>query len=114
MPTYDYACKACDHAFELFQQMSADLETVCPECGEESLKRLIGTGSAVIFRGSGFYETDYRTKSYKSGAEAEKKANESTSTKKTPSTGDGATKSNGETSSSPPKKPQAGPSTQSD
>ena len=74
MPTYEYLCKECGHAFELFQQMSAPVKKKCSECGKLKLKRLIGRGSAVMFRGSGFYETDYRSESYKKGAKAEKDA----------------------------------------
>lgn len=74
MPTYDYHCKNCDHEFELFQSMSAGVKKKCPECGKMTLERLIGTGAAVIFKGSGFYETDYRSKSYQSAQEADSKA----------------------------------------
>lgn len=74
MPTYDYRCAACDHEFELFQKMSDPVKRTCPECRKKSLERLIGTGAAVLFKGSGFYETDYRSASYKKGAEADKKA----------------------------------------
>ena len=74
MPTYDYECDACDHAFELFQQMSEPVKKKCPECGKLKLRRLFGTGAAVVFKGSGFYETDYRSDSYKKGAEKAKKA----------------------------------------
>ena len=74
MPTYDYLCKECGHAFELFQQMSAPVKKKCNECGKLKLKRLIGRGSAVMFKGSGFYETDYRSESYKKDAKAEKDA----------------------------------------
>ena len=74
MPTYDYLCQACEHAFELFQQMSAPVKKKCPECGKLKLQRLIGTGSAVLFKGGGFYETDYRSDSYKKGKEAETKS----------------------------------------
>ena len=74
MPTYDYVCNACEHAFELFQQMSAPIKKKCPECGKLKLQRLIGTGSAVLFKGGGFYETDYRSESYKKGKEAETKS----------------------------------------
>jgi len=82
MPTYDYHCNNCDHAFELFQSMSASVKKKCPECGKLTLERLIGTGAAVIFKGSGFYETDYRSKSYSSDKEADKKAaKESTESK---------------------------------
>ncbi len=76
MPTYEYLCDACGHEFELFQAMSASVKRKCPDCGKLKLKRLIGTGSGVIFKGSGFYQTDYRSDSYKKAAEAEKKAAE--------------------------------------
>ncbi len=79
MPTYDYICRACGHEMELFQSMSEKPKRKCPECGAMKLERLIGTGAAVIFKGGGFYETDYRSESYKKGAEAEKKAKESKS-----------------------------------
>jgi putative FmdB family regulatory protein len=82
MPTYDYRCNACGHEFELFQQMSAPVQRKCPECGKLKLQRLIGTGSAVLFKGGGFYETDYRSESYKKAAEAEKKPPESSADKK--------------------------------
>ena len=72
MPTYDYKCGACKHRFELFQSMSDGLKRKCPKCGKNSLERLIGTGAAVIFKGSGFYQTDYRSDSYKKAAEADK------------------------------------------
>ena len=74
MPTYEYLCKECGYAFELFQQMSAPVKKKCSECGKLKLKRLIGRGSAVMFKGSGFYETDYRSESYKKDAKAEKDA----------------------------------------
>ena len=63
MPTYDYECNACHHAFEALQSMSEPKLTQCPACGKEALTRLIGTGGGVIFKGSGFYETDYKRKS---------------------------------------------------
>lgn len=59
MPTYDYQCEECGHSFELFQKMSDAPVKVCPKCGGD-VRRLIGSGAAVIFRGSGFYSTDYR------------------------------------------------------
>jgi putative FmdB family regulatory protein len=79
MPTYDYECTACDHAFEVFQTISEPVKRKCPECGKPKLRRLIGTGAALIFRGSGFYQTDYRSESYKKGAAADKKPGEGTS-----------------------------------
>lgn len=72
MPTYDYKCNACDHRFELFQSMKDAPKRKCPECGKNALERLIGTGAAILFKGSGFYETDYRSESYKKAADAEK------------------------------------------
>jgi len=74
MPTYDYKCDACGHEFELFQQMSAPVKKKCPECSKLKLKRLIGTGSGVMFKGSGFYETDYRSDSYKKAEKADRES----------------------------------------
>ena len=70
MPTYDYKCTACSHAFEIFHSMS-EVKRKCPECGKNALERQIGTGGAVIFKGSGFYQTDYRSEGYKKAAEAD-------------------------------------------
>src|SRR5688500_3988068 len=72
MPTYDYECDACGHSFELFQSISEPVKKKCPECGKSKLRRLFGTGAAVIFKGSGFYQTDYRSERYKQKAAAEK------------------------------------------
>ena len=80
MPTYDYQCDACDHRFELFQSITADPIKKCPECGKNKVRRLIGPGAAVIFKGSGFYCTDYRSSSYKKAATAEKSGGSSSST----------------------------------
>jgi putative FmdB family regulatory protein len=74
MPTYDYVCDACNHQFELFQSITASAERKCPKCGRLKLRRLIGPGAAIMFRGSGFYKTDYRSESYKKAAAAEKHA----------------------------------------
>jgi len=71
MPTYDYVCDACDHRFELFQSITAEPERKCPECGRRKLRRLIGPGGAILFKGSGFYQTDYRSESYRKKASAE-------------------------------------------
>jgi putative FmdB family regulatory protein len=79
MPTYDYLCSNCEHEFEKFQSITAGNLKKCPECGKMTLQRLIGTGSGVIFKGSGFYETDYRSKSYNDGKD---KAKPETETKK--------------------------------
>ena len=65
MPTYDYLCQDCDHQFEQFQSITAKPLQKCPKCGKMELKRLIGSGAGIIFKGSGFYETDYRSENYK-------------------------------------------------
>src|SRR5262249_18014897 len=71
MPTYDYVCDACQHEFEEFQSMKEDPLTDCPKCGKQTLRRLFGTGAAILFKGSGFYQTDYRSESYKAAAKAD-------------------------------------------
>ena len=71
MPTYDYRCDSCGHTFEEYQSFSDELLKKCPQCGKKKLVRLFGTGSGVIFKGSGFYETDYRSESYKQAAKAD-------------------------------------------
>ena len=81
MPTYDYECGSCEHAFELFQSITEPVKKKCPRCGKRSLRRLFGTGAALLFKGSGFYQTDYRSDSYRKGAEAEKKSTDAGSSK---------------------------------
>ncbi|MBL6922741.1 MAG: zinc ribbon domain-containing protein [Akkermansiaceae bacterium] len=72
MPNYDYKCQKCDHVFEVFQSMNDDKLTDCPlEDCDGSVKRLLGTGAGLIFKGTGFYQTDYRSDSYKSGEKKE-------------------------------------------
>ncbi|MCC9609106.1 zinc ribbon domain-containing protein [Blastopirellula sp. JC732] len=68
MPTYEYECDACQHQFEEFQNLSDDALTKCPKCKKKKLRRLFSTGGGLIFKGSGFYITDYRSDSYKKGA----------------------------------------------
>ena len=82
MPTYDYACKECGHQFELFQSMTARVKRKCPQCGKNGLERLIGAGAGFLFKGDGFYITDYRSEGYKSDAKEDKKAPEKESTSK--------------------------------
>ena len=79
MPTYDYVCDACQHEFELFQSMKDDPIRKCPQCKRLKLRRLFGTGAAVVFKGSGFYQTDYRSESYKKAAAADKQSSSSSS-----------------------------------
>ncbi len=72
MPTYDYECDACHHKFELFQSINDPVQKKCPECKKLKLRRLFGTGAAIMFKGSGFYITDYRSDSYKKRASEDK------------------------------------------
>jgi putative FmdB family regulatory protein len=100
MPTYDYICDACGHEFEAFESIKADPQTICPTCHEARLRRKIGPGAAILFKGSGFYQTDYRSDSYKKGAEADKSASSPAKEKSS----DTAASSNG-TSPPPPSAP---------
>ena len=72
MPTYEYLCQGCGHQFERFQSIVAGPLRKCPDCGKMRLKRLLGSGAGIIFKGSGFYQTDYRSESYKKAKESEK------------------------------------------
>ena len=81
MPTYDYECDHCGYTFELFQGINEPHKKKCPQCKKMKLRRLFGTGAALLFKGSGFYETDYRSDSYKADAKKAKQS-ESVSKKK--------------------------------
>ena len=74
MPTYDYVCEACSHELEIFQSIKESPKRKCPECGKLKLRRLIGGGGAILFKGSGFYQTDYRSQSYQDGKQKEASA----------------------------------------
>jgi putative FmdB family regulatory protein len=76
MPTYDYKCKSCGKTFEFFHAMTAKPQKKCPECGKNALEKQIGSGAGIIFKGSGFYQTDYRDKAYSSAQAAAKKESE--------------------------------------
>ena len=103
MPTYDYICDACGHEFEAFESIKADPQTICPSCHEARLRRKIGPGAAILFKGSGFYQTDYRSESYKKGADADKSAGSPAKSSETKSA-DSSGSSNG---ASPPPPPPA-------
>lgn len=79
MPTYDYECQACNHTLEIFQGINDPLLKKCPACGKSKLKRLFGTGAAIVFKGTGFYQTDYRSDSYKKAAKSDQASSESKS-----------------------------------
>ncbi|MBB5350557.1 putative FmdB family regulatory protein [Haloferula luteola] len=75
MPNYDYQCETCGHRFEVFQKMNDPKLESCPQEGcDGKVRRLLGTGSGLIFKGSGFYQTDYRSDSYKAGAKGDGKS----------------------------------------
>jgi putative FmdB family regulatory protein len=74
MPTYEYVCQKCGHEFEQFQSIKDDPLTKCPACKRGKVVRKIGTGAGLLFKGSGFYITDYRSESYKSGAKSDSAA----------------------------------------
>jgi putative FmdB family regulatory protein len=71
MPTYEYECNACKYRFEELQSFSEEPLKKCPKCKKKKLQRLIGAGAAIIFKGAGFYQTDYRSESYKTAAKAD-------------------------------------------
>lgn len=105
MPTYDYLCKACGHTLELFQSMTERAKRKCPECGAPKLERQIGPGAGFVFKGSGFYQTDYRSKSYEEGkakeSETKADAGSGSASKKKSESGSGAEKT-----SKPKSKPE--------
>ena len=72
MPTYEYECLACRHHFELFQSILSKPAGICPKCGKKRVRRLIGGGSGIIFKGTGFYQTDYRSAHYRKRSAEEK------------------------------------------
>jgi putative FmdB family regulatory protein len=78
MPTYEYLCDGCGHRFDEFQSFKDEALRMCPECEQDKLRRLFGTGSAILFKGSGFYETDYRSESYKKAAKADQETSSGT------------------------------------
>ena len=101
MPTYDYACDACGHTLEIFQGINDPIKKKCPECGKNKLRRLIGTGAGIIFKGSGFYETDYRSDGYSKDKKAD---SEKKSEKKAESKSETKSESKPKADSSKPKK----------
>lgn len=102
MPTYDYECKSCRHTWEAFQSIKADPIKKCPECGKNQARRVIGPGAGIIFKGSGFYITDYRSDSYKKAASADKAASDGPKSEGVKSDA-GAAKSESKSASKPAK-----------
>ena len=99
MPTYDYICDGCGHEFEAFESMKVDPQKICPSCGKDTLRRKIGGGGAIIFKGSGFYQTDYRSDAYKKSAQADKPAEAPKADTAKPASGGSSTPSSGASSS---------------
>ena len=108
MPTYDYICDACGHEFEAFESIKADPQTECPVCKAPKLRRKIGPGAAILFKGSGFYQTDYRSDSYKKAAKAERSSSSSSTTSKSENSGGSSSSS---TASPTPTSTSSGSST---
>ena len=105
MPTYDYQCEACGHTFEEFQSITAAPLKKCPACKKNKVKRLIGTGAGFIFKGSGFYLTDYRSESYKQAAKADTEkvsSSKPAETSSSTSTNNGSSSSGGSTEAKKP------------
>ena len=99
MPTYDYECVDCDHITEKYHGMSARPRVKCPECGSR-MRKMLGTGAGVIFKGSGFYETDYRSDSYKAKAKADSSGSSSSTESSSKKSGDSSSSSTTSTSAS--------------
>ena len=105
MPTYDYRCQACHHTFERFHSPDERVSRTCPQCKRRKVERLIGTGGGIIFKGSGFYETDYNRSSYKEDKKKDTDTTDSDAKKKESAKG---------SESSTPKKPKKSGSKKSD
>ena len=107
MPTYEYQCDACEHRFDELQSFSDKPLNKCPKCGKKKLRRLFGIGAALLFKGAGFYQTDYRSDSYKSAAQADQNAAKASTEKSVttdkPSTDGAKSTANGAAKASPGK-----------
>ena len=111
MPTYEYECKKCGQ-FDKFQRITEPKLKKCPTC-KGPVKRLLGAGSGIIFKGSGFYQTDYRSDSYKRGSKSDTSGSTSSSSASTPSSSAGAPGSSAGTPSSSASPPSSGTTTAS-
>jgi putative FmdB family regulatory protein len=104
MPTYDYSCDGCQHEFEVFEPITAQPQKKCPKCKKNKLRRLFGAGAGLVFKGSGFYQTDYRSEGYKKAAAADKPADSAapsdSGSKKSESKSNGSAKSDSKSSTS--------------
>lgn len=101
MPTYEYECDACQHKFDELQSISEKPLKKCPKCKKQKLRRLFGIGAGLIFKGSGFYQTDYRSESYKAAAAADQNSAKAASDK--PSTTDTTASAKSDSNGTPAK-----------
>src|SRR5215469_9232516 len=101
MPTYDYICEECGNEFEAYESITAPPRTECPECTRPRLRRKIGPGAAILFKGSGFYQTDYRSESYKKSAEADRPSGQAATGAEKSSAGTSKSKSSGDSAAAP-------------
>ena len=108
MPTYEYECAACGETVEIFQQMSEAPKRKCPSCGALRMKRLISGGGGIIFKGSGFYITDYRSQDYKDKAKAEADSAKGTTSDSSEKKSEGGS-SSADSSTTPEKSSSDGP-----
>ncbi len=100
MPTYDYQCDACGAKMEIFHSIKDPPRTTCPTCGAEALRRLLGTGGGLLFKGSGFYITDYRSDGYRKAASGESSSSSGSESKSGDSGGSSSSGSSGGSGSS--------------
>lgn len=107
MPTYEYECDGCGHEFELFQSMKDDPIKTCPECKKKKVRRLLGSGAGIIFKGSGFYETDYKRKDSSSSSSNGSNESGSGDSKKSESKEGAKSEKKTEKKKSKPSKPAA-------
>ena len=114
MPTYDYVCRACGAELELFQSITARPRRKCQRCGKNTLERRIGTGAGILFKGSGFYQTDYRSASYNAGQKAESGGSDSTKPAASPGSDGAKPKPESTPPGSDSGKKKSGPSTAKD
>ena len=103
MPTYTYECPKCQHTLDLFHAMTKSPRVKCPACGHAQMKRLLGSGAGIIFKGSGFYETDYKNNRNKGSAAEDRAAKSESATKD-----GGPTKTNDSGKSEPSGKKKSG------
>jgi putative FmdB family regulatory protein len=107
MPTYDYECSACGHTLDVFQGINDPHVKKCPQCGKSKLQRQFGTGAAIVFKGSGFYQTDYRSDSYKKAAKADSQKSDGGSSESGKS--EGGKTASGKSESKKTETPSSGP-----